>query len=69
MSTSPLARRYGMLIHDDFAGQGTDTCAPSFDGADARPLCPGWPQEKRAVPEYPTFYRKLLLGHQLNPSY
>ena len=68
-SYSPLARHYCMLIHDDFAGQGTDTFAPTFDGADALPLFPEWPREKRAVAEYPTFYPNLLLGYQVNHFY
>ena len=65
-SYSPLARHYCMTIGDDFAGQGTDTFAPTFDGGDALPLFPKWPAEKHAVAEYPTFYPNLLLGYQVN---
>ena len=62
---SPLARHYGMLISDDFAGQGTDTFAPAL-GGDALPDFPAWPPERHEVAEYPTFYPNLLLGFQRN---
>jgi len=68
-SYSPLARHYCMLIADDFAGQGSDTFAPDFDGAAELPLFPAWPADKRAIAEYPTFYPNLLLGYQVNHFY
>ena len=63
---SPLDRHYGMIISDDFAGQGTDTFTPALDGGAELPSFPDWPDDKREVAEYPTFYPNLLLGFQVN---
>lgn len=66
---SPLARHYCMQIGGDFAGQGTDTFTPGLDGAAELPQFPKWPEDKRAVAEYPVFYPNLLLGYQVNHFY
>ena len=66
---SPLNRHYGMMISDDFAGQGTNTFNPVLDGADDLPVFPDWPQDKHEIAEYPTFYPNLLLGFQVNHFY
>ena len=68
-SYSPLDRHYCMMISDDFAGQGTNTFNPVLDGAASLPLFPHWPEDKREVAEYPTFYPNLLLGFQVNHFY
>ena len=66
---SPLDRHYCMMISDDFAGQGTNTFNPVFDGGENLPVFPDWPEDKHEVAEYPTFYPNLLLGYQVNHFY
>ena len=68
-SYSPLDRHYCMFISDDCAGQGTNTFNPVLDGGTSLPLFPNWPEDKREVAEYPTFYPNLLLGFQVNHFY
>ena len=68
-SYSPLERHYCMLISDDFAGQGSDTFSPSLEGSEKLPIFPHWPQAKRNIGEYPTFYPNVLLGYQMNHFY
>jgi len=63
---SPLEDHYGMIISDDFAGQGTATFRPALGGAAPLPGFPDWPVEQRATAEYPVFYPNLLLGFQIN---
>ena len=66
---SPLDRHYCIFLSDNFAGQGTNTFNFNPDGKTQLPLFANWPQDKREVAEYPTFYPNLLLGFQVNHFY